>query len=190
MAGPRKRLDFQSPPGDAAGAKTLAAAPAPAPKRARRDDETQAAVRGGDPPAGDGRSVDAGVPRAGAGATATAAAPAPKGSPGPLLPPGPNRRRPPSRPPVAVIHPGVSEPVSMFPETQGCITRPRGQYNAFERETERELAQVFGRFPRVQPRPGEIPHYPYLSYQHPRNLRDTAQVRITFRLGYNPFSIN
>lgn len=59
----------------------------------------------------------------------------------------------------------------LFPERSGKI--PKRQFNAFDRETEKELAQAFGRIPRLIPDPEEVPFYPYLP------------PKVSFKLNFN-----
>lgn len=71
----------------------------------------------------------------------------------------------------------------LFPEAG----RPRGKrtYSEFARQTELEVACVFRRYPRSDPRPEEVPFYPYLP---PFNAH--SPPRVNFNLGFNPFAIN
>lgn len=62
---------------------------------------------------------------------------------------------------------------------------PKRTYNEFDRDTERELAACFKRYPREDPRPDEVPFYPYLP---PHGCG--SPIRVCFNLGYNPFAIN
>lgn len=64
--------------------------------------------------------------------------------------------------------------------------RPRKlHFSEFERQTEVELACVFRRIPRSQPYPDEVPFYPYLPSRY-----DSPPYRVSFNLGFNPFTIN
>ncbi|AJP36577.1 ORF4 [Simian torque teno virus 33] len=164
-------------------------------------DEQRGGRRGG------GGSLGVGEPAAETPAAAAAGTPTPRPTPpqapraeraagpaqGPdaarLLSPGKGRGQPAPRPPAPVIHRGVQESSLLFPETRRGISG-FGAYSEFALQTEREVAQVFRRYPRRQPRPGDVPFYPYLSYQHPNCRESPGRYTVTFRLGFNPFSIN
>lgn len=59
------------------------------------------------------------------------------------------------------------------------------RYSQFDLDTELELACIFKRPPRWEPRPHEIPYYPYLPSKY-----DSPPYRVNFSLGFNPFAIN
>lgn len=67
----------------------------------------------------------------------------------------------------------------IFPHVQRKLT-----YNEFDRQTEREVAAAFRRYPRDRPDPAEVPFYPYL-----HNLSPSPPPQVNFSLGFNPFAV-
>lgn len=61
------------------------------------------------------------------------------------------------------------------------------KYSAFELQTERELAHIFRRYPRSEPRPYEVPYYPFV-HQNPYT-RSRWPYHVSFNLGYNVWAI-
>lgn len=59
------------------------------------------------------------------------------------------------------------------------------RYTEFELQTEWELARIFRRIPRDDPRPDDVPYYPYLQEFYHQQM-----PRVNFNLGFNPFAIN
>ncbi|AJP36573.1 ORF4 [Simian torque teno virus 32] len=138
----------------------------------------------GPPPAA--RAAAGAVPPRPTPATATAPKKTPKSPRRDLAEAGPNRGPPTARPPAIVIHRG-SHTVSMFHENPQVSYNNQREYNQFELDTERELAQAFMRYPRIRPRPYEVPYYPWV--YHSVSTR-TEFPKVSFALRFNPFSIN
>lgn len=82
-----------------------------------------------------------------------------------------------------MIHSGPSAGYLLFPERAPVSLR---RFSAEEHETERQVAQAFGRYPRSRPTPYEIPFYPFV-HTNPYT-RCQWPVRVRFSLGFNPFS--
>lgn len=75
----------------------------------------------------------------------------------------------------------------LFPELHP-VNRANKKFSAFEMETEREVAGVFGRCPRSRPYADECPYYPF-SFHRPRVRVLPHPYKVSFALRYNPFSV-
>lgn len=81
----------------------------------------------------------------------------------------------------------ASQSCLLFPERQP-VNLAKKVFSDFDRQTERELAHVFGRVPRDRPYAQEVPYYPF-SFHKPKPRVTSHHYRVSFALRYNPFAV-